>query len=296
MNTQSPVVAGVFEQFPQARQAYLDLQAAGFADEQIGVAQHNREEIDLRQSFQQLGMPQEQASAYDQQYRAGRIIVSVRPDGRDQEATAILQKNGAVLGQDSASGQVNATYEGTSAAPMSETSTIVSAPDTAQGGNTALAGTNTTRVQSDVNQEQALRLREERLRVDKDKVQTGQVQIHKEIVTEQKTITVPVTHEEVVIEHRQVSADQAGNVAPIGDEETIRIPVSEEQVFVTKRPVVTNEVVVGKREVQETQRVSDTIRHEEARIDQQGSVPIHGLDESVADKDTGDTVNTTDTV
>ncbi len=298
MNTQSPVVAGVFEQFPQARQAYLDLQAAGFADEQIGVAQHNREEIDLRQSFQQLGMPQEQASAYDQQYRAGRIIVSVRPDGRDQEATAILQKNGAVLGQGSASGQFDDQYEGASVAPMSETSGVVRAPDTTEREDTALAGTDTTRVQRGVavDEEQALRLREERLHVDKDKVQTGQVQIHKEIVTEQKTITVPVTHEEVVIEHRQVSTDQAGNVAPIGEEDTIRIPVSEEQVLVTKRPVVTNEVVVGKRQVQETQRVSDTVRHEEARIDQQGSVPIHGLDEPVVDRNTVDTTDTTDTV
>jgi uncharacterized protein (TIGR02271 family) len=299
VNTQSPIVAGVFSQFPQARQAYLDLQAAGFTDEQIGVAQHNREEIDLRKSFQQLGMPQEQANAYDQQYRAGRIIVSVRPDGRDQEVSAILQRNGAISDQGSADEQVNDGYTGTTAEPVNGNIGNEVDPDTTRGRDVVSDQSSATSVRddADVPEEQALRLREERLHVDKDRVQTGQVQIHKEIVTEQKTITVPVTHEEVVIERRQFAPDevnQAGDVAPIGDEETIRIPVSEEQVQITKRPVVTNEVVVGKRQVQETQRVSDTVRHEEVRIDQQGQVPIHGLGRSETDGDVADGTDTTD--
>jgi uncharacterized protein (TIGR02271 family) len=302
VNAQSPIVAGVFEQFPQARQAYLDLQAAGFTDEQIGVAQHNREEIDLGQSFRQLGMTPEQASAYDQQYRAGRIIVSVRPDGRGQEAQTILQRNGASndltgssIDEQTANQQVVGPYTSTGLQLSGTTgadATDVDAQGDVAGNRDTVVGTGG--YANEASEEQALRLREERLHVDKERVQTGQVQIHKEVVTEQKTITVPVTHEEVVIEHRSVAPNQAGEVAPIGSEETIRIPVSEEQVSVTKRPVVTNEVVVGKREVEQTQRVSDTVRHEEARVDREGTVSIHGLDETVANSEKSQSVDRTD--
>jgi len=34
-------------------------------------------------------------------------------------------------------------------------------------------------------------------------------------------------------------------------------------------------VSLGKRQVQETQQVSDTVRREEARIERKGNVPIH---------------------
>jgi uncharacterized protein (TIGR02271 family) len=265
--SQSAVVAGVFEQFPNARQAYLDLQAAGFVDEQIGVAQQNREAIDLKQSFLRLGMPEQQADIYDQQYHAGRIIVSVRPDGRDQEAATILQRNGAIADQ-------NEDTQPTTMAPANNRIASDATSNTVERQKTGATEVGNA-VQDDASGEQALRLREERLQIDKNKAQTGQVQIHKEIITEQKTITVPVTREEVVIEHRRVAPDSVGNVAAIGDDEIIRIPVSEEQVSVTKRPVVVEEVVVGKRQVQETRHVSETVRHEEPRLEQSGDVPIH---------------------
>ena len=50
-----------------------------------------------------------------------------------------------------------------------------------------------------------------------------------------------------------------------GDE--IRIPLTEEHVRVEKTPVVKEEITVGKRQVQGTERVQDTVRREEARIE-----------------------------
>lgn len=124
-------------------------------------------------------------------------------------------------------------------------------------------------------QRKAMRLREEQLNVSKERVQTGEVGIHKEVVTEQKNINVPVTHEEVVVERRAVSGDMPADATPIGQEESLRIPVSEERVNVEKRPVVTGEVEAERRAVQENQQVSDTVKKERARIDQQGDAPIH---------------------
>ena len=54
--------------------------------------------------------------------------------------------------------------------------------------------------------------------------------------------------------------------------EEIRIPVMKEEVDVQKRPVVREEVSVGKRRVQGTRTVSESVRREEARIESEGDV------------------------
>jgi uncharacterized protein (TIGR02271 family) len=57
--------------------------------------------------------------------------------------------------------------------------------------------------------------------------------------------------------------------------ETLRIPIIEEEVVVHKRPVVVEEITLGKRTIQETQEVSDTVRREQARIEEHGQVRVH---------------------
>jgi uncharacterized protein (TIGR02271 family) len=136
----------------------------------------------------------------------------------------------------------------------------------------AAAGTSTT-----TDDDKTLQLREEELRANKQTVKTGEVQIHKEVVAEQQTLEVPVTREEVVIERRPVSSTEAARmkVGEIREGESIRVPLREEQVTVEKTPVVTEEIEVGKRTVQETQRVSDTVRREEVSVDHDDEVEVH---------------------
>ncbi len=57
--------------------------------------------------------------------------------------------------------------------------------------------------------------------------------------------------------------------------------MSAEQVNVSKQTVETREVSAGKRAVQETRRVTDTVRHEEARIERQGDATVEGDDTGV---------------
>ena len=132
---------------------------------------------------------------------------------------------------------------------------------------------------NDEDEARKLRLREEQLDVSKNKVQTGEVEVRKEIIEEQKTINVPVSHEEIVIERRAVNNDSTAT--PIGADETIRIPVSEEQVEVHKNTVVTGEVDIHKREVQGTEQVKDTVKREEARVDKSGDVKVNASDELI---------------
>ena len=266
--TQQSMVVGLFEDHAKAEQAIHELQQAGFHHDQISYAGHGASSSGILASLKRfftaqdtpsgtisddlvgMGMPEADARSYQQEYEAGRSIVAVMTDGRSlQEATTILTRNGAYGAK----------------RPSAQTS---------DERSTARTGTQETAADSE--ERHRLQLREEQLQVYKRPVQTGEVRLGKEVVTEQKTIHVPVTHEEVVIEHRPVSGQ--ASETPLGEGETIRIPVSEEQVNVSKQTVETGEVVLGKRQVQETQQVSDTVRREEARIEREGQVHIQGSD------------------
>jgi len=106
-------------------------------------------------------------------------------------------------------------------------------------------------------------------------VETGEVKVHKEVHTEQRTVQVPVKREEIVIERHPVSGQHAAT-GNIGRNEEIRIPVREEQVHVDKQTVVREEVAVGKREVQDTEEVSGTVRKEDVRIEKKGDANVTG--------------------
>lgn len=263
----NPIVAGVFQQESQAREALQALRAAGFRVDQIGYAtQAQGQSVNLLNDLQNLGLGRESAGYYDQEFRAGRPVVSVRADGREQEAHDIMHQYGGYdYEHQTGMAQSDIAAQGTNV------NQAAAVQDTAID-RTAVrdANVNQADYQDEFYQPRRLQLREEQLNVDKQRVQSGEVGLRKEVITEQKTIDVPVTHEEVYIERRPVTGVQA-DATPIGQDETIRIPVSEEQVNVSKNTVVTGEVALGKREVQETQQVRDTVRREEARVDQTGN-------------------------
>jgi uncharacterized protein (TIGR02271 family) len=109
-------------------------------------------------------------------------------------------------------------------------------------------------------------------RSEKERVQAGEVRVRKEVQTEERTLEVPVSREEVVIERRPAAGSRPAGDIEEGDE--IRIPLMEEEVRVEKNPVVREEVTLRKRQVQGTEQVSDTVRREEARIEQAGDATI----------------------
>lgn len=122
--------------------------------------------------------------------------------------------------------------------------------------------------------ERTMKLREEQLDVAKERVQTGEVEVNKEVVEEQKTVHVPVTHEEVYVERQEVGGRTADTTTPIGSDETIHVPIVEEKVEVSKKPVVTEELVIGKRQVTETEQVTDNIKREEAKVETEGDAKV----------------------
>ena len=85
-------------------------------------------------------------------------------------------------------------------------------------------------------------LMEERIDVSK-RAEEDTASIIKKPITETKTIEVPVTHEEISIERRKPTGEQAyTEQKPITSTEEIEIPVKREEVEVNKRPYIKEEV------------------------------------------------------
>lgn len=114
-------------------------------------------------------------------------------------------------------------------------------------------------------------LSEEELTATKREVDRGAVRIEKDVVAEERSIDVPVTEEEVHVTRRVVDRDVTGGET-LFEGGTIEVPVRGEEVDVEKRARVTEELEVSKSAVQHTERVSDTVRREEARIVDDGNV------------------------
>lgn len=110
-----------------------------------------------------------------------------------------------------------------------------------------------------------IQLREEQLDVNKQRVQTGEATVRKEVVTEHRTVDVPVQREELVVERRPASGAASGS---IGNDETIRVPLSEDRVNVSKRTVATEDVDIGTRSVTDTQKVEADVRKEKLNVDE----------------------------
>ena len=184
-------------------------------------------------------MSEADAHYFEDGVARGGALVTVKADERASEAMAILQRNGADLGSMNRSG--GSTRAGAAA-------------------GLASAGTD-----DDLTADQTLQLKAERLSIDKVRVASGAVRIRKQVVSEQQSIDVPVSHEELVIERHKVTDGAVGG--SIGAEETITVPLAREEVRVGKQTFVTEEVEVGKKAVAGVEHVSDTVRHEELVVD-----------------------------
>lgn len=120
---------------------------------------------------------------------------------------------------------------------------------------------------------QNVELKEEQLDANKREVESGQVNVSKNVVEDRESIDVPVEHDEVVIERHKV---EDGREARDGDfhDEDYSIPLTEEQVDVDKKSVVTEEVEVGKRRVTDTEHFEDNVRREELDVQTDGNVNV----------------------
>lgn len=120
-----------------------------------------------------------------------------------------------------------------------------------------------------------LRLLEERLMVNKDRFVAGSVEVGKRVETHQENVNVDLIREEVVIERHAVTDAQAVEGAVLGaDSQTMRIDLEAERANVSKQAFVTEEITVGKREVTDSQTVTETVGREVLEVTKSGDVRL----------------------
>jgi uncharacterized protein (TIGR02271 family) len=168
--------------------------------------------------------------SYREHLRSGSTLVAVLAGGRRGAATNIFTRNG---------GEIRTDFD--------------------QTAGRAATGT-------DLNRGDRIQLLSERIRINKQRVATGEARIRKDVITENQTVQVPVQREELVVERMPASGDVPARGA-VGTSSEVRVPLSEERVTVDKQPVVREEVRVGKKSVQEVRNVSDSVRHEELKVE-----------------------------
>ncbi len=195
------------------------------------TAGHAYDHDDFSGALTGLDVPADRSRYFSHKFgtQAEGAVVTVSAAGRESEAEDILAENGGDIGADTASYDYNT--------PVAS----------AEG-------------------QRKIQLLGEVLRVQKDRISRGEVRIRKEIITEQQTIQVPVTREELVIERIPVSGTTAAS-GQIGADSEIRIPLSEERASADTQTVVREEVLVGKRAVEEVQQVGGAVRHEELEVE-----------------------------
>ncbi len=115
---------------------------------------------------------------------------------------------------------------------------------------------------------------EEQLKAGVRETEAGRARIVKDVREEQQTIDVPVQREEVYVTERAVNRPATEADLKMRDRD-IEIPLREQEVVTQKQAVVTGEVNVRKEVKQETERVSDTVRREDVRVEDAGSDRVH---------------------
>jgi uncharacterized protein (TIGR02271 family) len=106
---------------------------------------------------------------------------------------------------------------------------------------------------------------EEKINVSKREVAYKEATLIREPVIETKTVEVPVTHEEIIVERRpptEATTSQKHLRAPVTSKEEIKIPLKKEEVIVKKEPFVKEELVIKKRRIVEKKKITEEVKSE----------------------------------
>ncbi len=128
--------------------------------------------------------------------------------------------------------------------------------------------------------ERVVPIRREEAQVSKEVVQTGEIRIHKRVITENQTFTVPVTREEVIIERLPL---ENGNAEQVAAEQQ-----DADAAYAVRHPVgmagnVTNAADLTESEArrQEEARIRATQGYEDEMLKEGGTIRVFVREERV---------------
>ena len=169
-----------------------------------------------------------------------------------------------------------------SAAPPREASAAATAATVPAA---AAAAPRRTDRQAERAEEIRIPLLREEIGIEKVARESGHVRIHKTVHTEEKHFSVPVTREDVVIEHVAVGRDANLTGDDAFQEDVVDVPLYEEEVRVSKRSVIDEEVVVRTVAQSVDREGTAMLRHEEAEVEDTRRGPALKDSDYVGDPD-----------
>jgi uncharacterized protein (TIGR02271 family) len=110
---------------------------------------------------------------------------------------------------------------------------------------------------------------EEELRVGTEKTERGRARLRKYVTTEQQTVSVPVTREEVRVEREPITEENrdAATSGPDISEDEHEVTLHEERPVVEKETHPVERVRLDKEAVSEEEQVSEEVRKEQIDVD-----------------------------
>ncbi len=119
------------------------------------------------------------------------------------------------------------------------------------------------------NTDEAMTRSEEQLRVGTEQVAAGRARLRKFVVTEQQSVQVPVTREEVRVEREPITDANRGAALSGGDitEEEHEVVLHAERPVVDTEAVPVERVKLGTETVTDQETVSGTVRKEQIEVD-----------------------------
>ena len=110
---------------------------------------------------------------------------------------------------------------------------------------------------------------EEQLQVGTEKVEAGRARLRKYVVTEQQSVQVPVSREEVRVEREPITDANRGDALSGADitEEEHEVVLTEERPVVTTEAVPVERVRLGTETVTDRETVTGEVRKEQVELD-----------------------------
>ena len=123
---------------------------------------------------------------------------------------------------------------------------------------------------SDPTADDAMTRSEEQLRVGTENAEVGRARLRKYVVTEQQTVQVPVSREEVRVEREPITPANRGKAlsGPDISEDEHEIVLHEERPVVEKEAVPKERVRLGKKTVKDQRSVTGQVRKEKIDVDE----------------------------
>jgi len=289
--SQQTTVVGVFDDYSTAERVARELTEAGIPRESIdvrsnfrtGAAGRSSADIDETETGEhESGVVawfhrvfggeehhREHAGHYAEMLRRGNAVVTVTTtENRIDQATDIMNSAGAIDVDSRVSEYQQAGYTGyqenAPAYSYDEANREREQYRERQGireeGREMREGRNTR-------EDQSIPVVDEELEVGKRIIRRGGVRVYSQVRDVPVEENITLREEHVRVERRPVDRPLRGDEASRLRDQTIEVTESAEVPVVQKRARVREEVVVGKETTERTERVSDTVRKSEVKVD-----------------------------